>query len=340
MNLKELSELLGISQTTISRALNGYPEVSENTRRKVEEAARKHNYIPNRGASSLATGRSMTIGHVLPESTSHELVNPIFADFIAGASEIYKTCNYDMLFSFVKESDGSDIYGSLLRRGAVDGVVVQAPKVNDERIQILQNVGLPFVVHGRSSSADANYSWVDVNNKRAFQRATDFLLDLGHRRIALINGLETLDFAQRRFLGFQTAIEARGLSIESDLTRNSEMTEIFGYQTAREMLSLPKPPTAILVASMISALGVRRAVQDCGLVAGKDVSIVTHDDELSYLRNGQDVPIFTATRSSVREAGRIVAQTLMHRIENPDAPKREILLEAELVVGSSTGPVQ
>ena len=338
MNLKELSKLLGISQTTVSRALNGYPEVSENTRRKVMDAAQKYNYSPNRGATSLATGRSMTIGHVLPESTRYELVNPIFADFIAGASEIYKKCGYDLLFSFVKEGDEGDIYRSLLRRGAVDGVVVQAPKINDERIEILQDLGLPFVVHGRSSNADADYSWVDVNNKRAFQRATDFLLDLGHQRIALINGLKTLDFAQRRFIGFQEALSDRGLLVEPNLVRHSEMTEVFGYKAASEMLTCPTPPTAILAASMISAIGVRRAVQDNGLVVGKDISILCHDDELSYLRNGQDVPIFTATRSSVRQAGRSVAQCLMDRIQNPHAPRTEILLEAELVVGSSTGP--
>jgi LacI family transcriptional regulator len=89
---------------------------------------------------------------------------------------------------------------------------------------------------------------------------------------------------------------------------------------------------------MITAIGVRRAIQEFGLVVGKDVSIVTHDDDLSYLKNGQNVPIFTATRSSVREAGRIVAQMLMGRIYNPDAPITKKLLEAELVVGESTGP--
>ena len=129
MNLKMLSEVLGLSQTTISRALNGYPEVSEKTRKRVEQAAREHNYSPNRGASTLATGRSMTIGHVLSEATSNELVNPIFGDFIAGASEIYKANKYDMLFSLVKNEEEADIYNSLLRRGVVDGVVLQASRL-------------------------------------------------------------------------------------------------------------------------------------------------------------------------------------------------------------------
>ena len=338
MNLKMLSEVLGLSQTTISRALNGYPEVSEKTRKRVEQAAREHNYSPNRGASTLATGRSMTIGHVLSEATSNELVNPIFGDFIAGASEIYKANKYDMLFSLVKNEEEADIYNSLLRRGVVDGVVLQAPKISDERIKMLEKLGIPFVVHGRSSKSDASYSWVDVNNRSAFRRATEFLLDLGHRRIALINGLTSLDFAQRRYFGYCEALKSRGVEIDSDLVTGSEMTEVYGYMVAKEMLLQRSTPTAILTASMISAIGVRRAVQELGLTLGKQVSIVTHDDELSYLNNGQQIPIFTATRSSVRKAGRIAAQMLIDRIESPNAPNAEVLLEAELVLGASTGP--
>ena len=89
---------------------------------------------------------------------------------------------------------------------------------------------------------------------------------------------------------------------------------------------------------MISAIGVRRALNDAGLKMGHDVSVIAHDDDLSYLKNGQDVPIFTATRSSVRQAGEIAAEMLIERIKSPDDPVKTRLLEAELVVGGSTGP--
>jgi LacI family transcriptional regulator len=98
------------------------------------------------------------------------------------------------------------------------------------------------------------------------------------------------------------------------------------------------PPTAFLVSSMISALGVRRALEERGLRMGADVSVITHDDALSYFTTGADVPLFTSTRSSVRDAGRQVAQMLIDRISMPDAPPQQVLLEAELMVGRSTGP--
>jgi LacI family transcriptional regulator len=338
MNLKQLSENLGLSQTTVSRALNGYPEVNESTRRRVMLAAEQHNYRPNTRAKGLATGRAMAIGHVIPSTSQHEIVNPIFADFIGGAGETYAQFGYDMLLSTVSDGDEEQIYRNLMARKSVDGVIVHAPRMNDSRIGFLTDLGLPFAVHGRASGVTAPYCWLDVNNRSAFRRATDFLLDLGHVRIALVNGLETMDFAHRRRGGYEDGLRARGLPLDPDLMRSDEMTEGYGFRAASGMLTLPDPPTAFLVASLIAALGVRRAVEDAGLTMGRDVSIVTHDDVLSYLQNGGDVPIFTSTRSSVREAGRRLAQMLIARVTHPDDPPPTQLLEADLMVGRSTGP--
>ncbi|MDH3263922.1 MAG: LacI family transcriptional regulator, partial [Paracoccaceae bacterium] len=94
MRLKELSAVLGLSPTTVSRALNGYSDVSEETRRRVQEAARRHNYRPDARARGLAMGRARAIGHVIPISTKHEMLNPVFADFIAGAGETYARAGY------------------------------------------------------------------------------------------------------------------------------------------------------------------------------------------------------------------------------------------------------
>ena len=105
MNLKELSQTLGLSQTTVSRALNGYPEVSEATRQRVEAAARTHNYRPNTRAKSLATGQAMAIGHVIPLATRHEMVNPVFADFIAGAAGTYARHGYEMVLSVIEDGE-------------------------------------------------------------------------------------------------------------------------------------------------------------------------------------------------------------------------------------------
>ncbi|GFZ97876.1 MAG: LacI family transcriptional regulator [Rhodobacteraceae bacterium] len=338
MNLKMLAAHLGLSQTTVSRALNGYPEVSEATRQRVVEAAQRLNYAPNQRAKGLATGRAMAIGHVIPVSKRHEMMNPVFGDFVAGASETYLKAGYDMTLSMTGDEDEADNYRRLKAKGHVDGIIVHGPKMADGRIPFLTGLDMPFVVHGRASDLDEPYSWVDMNSARAFRRATAFLLDLGHKRIALLNGLEFMDFAHRRRLGYKDALQERGIACDPALMFSEEMTEPYGYKATTRLLSLPEPPTAILSSSLITAIGVRRAIHEAGLEMGRDVSVITHDDDFSYLSNGRDVPIFTATRSPVREAGRIAAEMLLRQISAPDQPPETHLMEAQLIIGGSTGP--
>ncbi len=338
MNLKNLSEILGLSQTTVSRALNDYPEVSEATRERVKAAAAKHNYRANTRAKSLATGRSMAIGHVIPISTQHEIVNPIFADFIAGAGEVYSRNQHDMLLSVVPDVEEERTYRELAAKASVDGVIVHGPRPNDPRIPLLKSLNIPFVVHGRASDGDTDYSWVDVNNRRSFERATNFLFDLGHRKLALINGLEFMDFACRRKEGFLAAHAARGVEANPALMVSDEMTEDFGFKAAHSMLARADAPTAFIVSSMIMAIGVRRAISDARLKMGRDISVIIHDDALSYLPNGAEIPIFTATKSSVHEAGKLCAQMLLDIIVAEDKSPRHTQLESELMVGESTGP--
>ena len=168
MNLKQLSQKLGLSQTTVSRALNGYPEVNEATRLRVERAAAQYHYRPSTRAKGLATGKALAIGHVIPISSKHEMVNPIFGDFIAGAGETYARHGYEMILCTADDGQEEQVYRGLKARRAVDGVVVHGPRLDDSRIRLLHDIGLPFVVHGRSSGATLPYAWLDVNNRPAF----------------------------------------------------------------------------------------------------------------------------------------------------------------------------
>ncbi len=340
MNLKELSTLLNLSQTTVSRALNGYPEVSEKTRKRVLIAAEKHNYRPNARAQRLATGRAMAIAHVIPAAMHGHLSNLIFADFIAGAGEVYSESGYDMLVSIVPDEGELQAYRDLAGRQAVDGAIVHGPRVDDSRIPLLAELGLPFVVHGRSTKTTVEYSWLDVNNRRAIERATGYLAELGHRRIALVNGEENLDFAVRRREGYLAALAEAGIKSDPDLMRSGDMTEPQGFYAARDMLAGANPPTAFVCSSIVPTFGVRRALEAAGLRLGKDISVVCFDDDIGALPNGSpDQPTYTATRSSVRAAGRRCAQILVDRIMNPDHPHVQELWEAELLLGQSTSKI-
>jgi LacI family transcriptional regulator len=339
-NLKRLSAHLGLSQTTVSRALNGFPEVSEQTRARVVEAARLHNYRPSPAAAGLATGKSRIIGHVLPIG-AYSMIDPHFSDFAAGASEAYAQAGYDMLIRVVPPEQEEQVYRELSSTNRVDGVVIHGPRVDDPRIPLLAAIGLPFVVHGRSDAVTSSYSWLDVNNRRAFRRATDFLIDLGHRRIGLVNGMEALNFAARRRRGYEEGLAARGIGADPALMFSHDMSEPYGYRATRRMLELAEPPSAILYASILPAIGGLRALGEAGLKPGRDVSMIAYDDELSFLQHSEGrigIPFFTSLRSSIRAAGREVGEMLIGRIASPLSPTEGRLWEAEFVIGQTTGP--
>ena len=336
LNLKQLSDVLGLSQTTISRALNGYPEVNSETRLRVEKAARKHGYTPNKVAQRLATGRARAIGHVVPLS-EHDMFNPLFADFIAGAGDAYSKAGYNMLLSVVEPDDEFDSYRDLAASSSVDGFIVHAPRMQDPRIEMLNELGMPYLVHGRVGET-TGYSWLDFNNQRAFEQATQLLLDLGHRKIALLNGQESMSFAHRRRLGFEAALKSAGIQPDPALIFGEDMTEPFGFDTASALLRRPDPVSAILTSSLISAIGVARAISEAGLTIGRDVSVITHDDAMSFLPNGTDRPVFTSTKSSIRLAGKKCAEILIDLIEGRITGHQSELWDAELIEGTSTGP--
>lgn len=339
MSLKKLAAQLGLSQTTVSRALNGYPEVNEATRARVLQAAAQANYSPNQRAVSLATGRAMAVSHVVPIAPRQNVVNPIMAESIAGASQTYKEMGYELTLTFTAEEDSEDIYRTLASKRSVDGFVVHSPVRNEKRIQLLNDIGLPFVVSGRVADSEESYSWIDVDDQRSFREATKLLIDLGHRKIALINGNEELTYAWHRKLGYRQALNDANMAIDEELEFSTPLTETIGYSITSELIKAGNMPTAIMVSSYIVALGVRRALADNDLRIGDDVSVITHDDDLSYFDNAGDVPQFTSTRYSAREIGLKGAKMLLDLIAEPESGPLQQLMQAKLIVGSSTGSI-
>ena len=193
MKLKELAAELGLSQTTVSRALNGYPEVNEATRRRVEEAAARLGYRPNISARRLATGRVGAIGVFLPALGSNDL-GPHTSEFLSGLATRMAREEIDLVVSPLETEDEIPAYRRMSSSKRVDAVVISSPRLSDERVRVLTEMGIPFVLHGRTQ-VGTPHAWLDIDNRGAFFRATSHLLDLSHRRIAMINGPAGMTFA-------------------------------------------------------------------------------------------------------------------------------------------------
>ena len=337
MNLKQLAKHLNLSQTTVSRALNGYPEVNAETRRRVDEVARRVGYRPNPHAMRLATGRSHAIGHVLP-SDRMLIIDPHFSDFIAGAGDVYSANGFDVMLHVGGSEDEQTVYRRYAQSGAVDGVVVMGPRLNDWRIELLTELELPFIVHGRAGDAEDGYAWLDIDNRGAFRQATKLLTDLGHRRIGLINGNEAFTFATHRRQGYEDSLRAAGIGPDPSIMTSDAMTEENGYRQTKRLLASENRPSALLFSSMLFISGAMRAAHELGLHIGSDISLIAHDDGLPFLNAEGLVPSLTTVRSSIRAAGSRVAELLIEMINNPEGEQPHELWNVDLIVRGSTGP--
>jgi LacI family transcriptional regulator len=337
VKLKDLAGQLGLSQTTVSRALNGYPEVSEETRRRVLEAARRFHYRPNVSARRLATGRAGAIGAVL-QTDRNLLVDPHYVEFLAGLGERLAEDEIDIVLSPSRGSDELAAYRRIAAGTRVDALILSSPLIEDKRVALLTELGMPFVLHGRTVSK-APHAWLDIDNEGAFRHATKHLIDLGHRRIGLVNGLTRLTYAAHRESGYRSALAASGIGVDERFIGEGVMTDEVGYRLTERFLRERPRPTALLVASMMMALGAFRAIRTAGLTLGVDVSMIAHDDVFPFLNADRMVPPMSTTRSSIRAAGTRVAELAIELLGGRASAGIHELWPVDLVVRGSTGPV-
>jgi LacI family transcriptional regulator len=336
MKLREFAQQLGLSPTTVSRALGGYPEVSEATRARVASEARRLGYRPDVNAVRLKTGRAGAIGVMMGRSEFH------FTEFMWGMAQRLEAADTDIVVTPINadhDDDEMQAYHRLHESRRVDAVIIHSPRPNDPRIELLNRLGLPFLVHGRAETEEV-HAWLDIDNENAVRRATEHLLDLGHRRIALINGLRGKTYAIHRERGFRAALQDRGVLPDSDLMVCDKFTDESGFRHARSFLERANRPTAIVAGSTMTALGVYRAIRSLGLTVGRDVSVIAHDDVFPFLTAENMAPSLSVTRSSMRAAGARCAELTLQIIAGRPVEEIHELWPVELILRESTLPPQ
>ncbi len=335
MKLKEFALRIGLSPTTVSRALGGYAEVSEVTRARVLEEANRLGYRPNINAVRLATGRAGAIGVVMSRAGEYQ-----FSEFMSGMAERLGREDIDILVTPMAEEDPRDelqIYRRLAESRRVDAIVIHSPRPKDPRIALLHQLKMPFIVHGRSET-EVPHGWLDIDNEGAIRRSTEHLLDLGHRRIALINGLVGLTFTTHRDLGYRSALQARDIPYDAGIVGHGNFTDEVGFRLARASLEQHPRPTAMVAGSMMTALGVYRAARAMNLAVGKDLSVIAHDDVFPYLTADNMAPSLSTTRSSIRTAGTKIADLLLQILAGRDPADIQELWPVELILRESSKP--
>ena len=337
--LRQLAEHLGLSPATVSRALNGFPEVGERTRRRVLEGAEELHYRPNMHAKRLATGRSGLVGMIF-RAPSERGVDPHVMDFLSSLSLAFADSEIDLVVHIAPPAAQMHHHQRIASRGQVDGMLISAPEPDDPRIELLARRNIPFVVHGRGEDSP-DYAYYDIDNDGAFAAATRLLVQLGHKRVAMLNGPFPMGYALQRERAYRRVMGESGLPIPPRFVANSEMHEESGFSQAAAMLAEPvgQRPTAFLCSSTLQALGIMRAASEIGLVVGRDVSIIAHDDVLPDLLAENFAPPLTVTRLPIRDAGPILAQMMVARMAGTPVRDLQRTDKVDLIVRGSTGPV-
>lgn len=272
--LKDLAQALGLSITTVSRALDGYSDVAPATRERVRAAAKAINYRPNSAARSLRRRRAEVVAVTLPTEPG-QFGPPIFLHMLAACSQRLAEEGLDlMLLPTTSPAAEMETYRRLVDGRRADSFIVVRTRLQDERVAFLRERQIPFVTHGRTAQAE-EHAFIDGNGEAGFREATRMLAALGHRRIAHIAAPLDLTFAHLRRNGWLAGLADEDLpdGIEASAPPN----ERGGYNAARLLLER-SAPTGILCATDSLAIGALRAIKERGLTAGKDIAVIGHDN--------------------------------------------------------------
>lgn len=242
MSLKAIAKQLGISVTTVSRALNGYDDVSQETRARVEAEAQRRGYRPNTFARRLKMGTIDAVGLVFPVRPA-PLNNNVFLEMVGEISHELARHDIDLLLIADDEQADKHGYMRMVQGRRVDALIVAHTLDDDPRLAQLQASGFPFLALGRSRLAQP-YAWFDFDNYAGTCRATRHLIQQGHQRIALLGENNNQAFILQRRNGYLDALREAGLS--DAWLRSVPATRRGGYQATLELLRLPEPPTAII----------------------------------------------------------------------------------------------
>ena len=335
INLKALSELLGLSQTTVSRALGGYNDVSPATRERVEKMAKELGYQPSRAARQTARGRADAVGMVYPLGADY-LGNPSVMETLSGLSNRLEQANIDLLLAAAHPSSEMRTYERIVRGRWVDALIVAQTRVFDARIDYLLKSGMPFLAYGRTGHPEG-YPWFDFDNEAGSRLAVEKLVDIGHQRIGYVHQPLHFNFARHRHAGFIASMQRASLPIQSDGVIGGCNGRRDGYAAGQRLLALPQRPTAVIVDGNLNGLGLIRAFYDGDIEIGRDISLIVNEGvpEDLLLRGLQVASIQQPTSYT---SGQALGEMVLALVERRPLAEPHVLLQPVFVDGNSIGP--
>jgi LacI family transcriptional regulator len=330
MSLKAIAKELGLSVTTVSRALNGYDDVSRETRARVEAEAQRRGYRPNTFARRLKMGKIDAVGLVFPVHPV-PLNNSVFMDMVGEISHELARHEIDLLLIADDDLADKHSYMRMVQSRRVDALIVAHTLDRDPRLEQLQAANFPFLALGRSQLPQP-YAWFDFDNYAGTRHAARWLIAKGHRRIAFLGENNSQAFITQRRQGFLDALQEAGLSRE--WLRAMPPSRREGYIATCELLALPEPPTAIITDCNTHGDGAAMALSKLGRLTGDNpVSLVVYDGLPQDSIVTTDVAaVIQSTREGV---GRQIADMVRQLISGDDIADLQVLWQPEFSAGKT-----
>ena len=325
----DVARLAGVSTATVSRALNGTAPIADGTRAAIERAIEQLGYRPNPIARSLVTRSTQTIALLLPDIT-----NPFYAELVSGIQQRLAEGDQSMLLCTTNGDPEQEArYLRLLRAKHVDGALVDGLGLSPERIAAFAEDGFPIVCLDRDVDFPT-IPLVQVDNRLGARLATEYLISLGHRRIAHITGAAA-PISELRAAGYDEALRAAGIEPDPALVADGDFTEAGGHAAMRALLESGARFSAVFCANDLSAMGALNSVLSSGRKVPLDLSIVGFDDvRLSPYTS----PPLTTIHQPAAEIARHATELLLDLIRGEQPGTMRRLFAPTLVVRGSTGP--
>ncbi|HKJ37504.1 MAG TPA: LacI family DNA-binding transcriptional regulator [Anaerolineales bacterium] len=335
---KDVAEKAGVSRTTVSLVLNEVKgiQISAETRQKVFDASKELGYVPNAAAQALASRRTKAIGLVLTRTQHHISTDTFLPKIISGLLTTAKKQNIRILIDWVEPEHDDTAYFELARTDRIDGMILSTPRLNDNALKALETVDIPTVLMG--SITGSNLPFVDVDNIKSAEKATSYLIGLGHKNIACIaNAQPEYTSAIGRVQGYKNALSRLDIPINESLIRYGDFDPESGYESMNSIMRSGDPFTAVFVASDNVAVGAKSALREANQRIPDDISIIGFDD-IPWARYSD--PPLTTIQLPAESLAQSACTLLLDSIygETTDT-QHQIILDTELIIRKSCKPL-
>lgn len=339
--IKRLAQQLNISIGTVSRALNGKPDVNEETRKRVIEAAAAMGYVPNQAGRALRKGSTGVVGFMM--QTGSEITGEgdvFFMSVFDGVQAVFARHQLDLVALLCSSEEDPDAYlQRVVARGFADALIISATKREDRRIGFLAGRKIPFVALGRSET-DAGHPWLDLDFEGMAEIGVSRLIAKGHSRIGVFAPVDDINLGFVFVDAYRKVLERHGIAFDPDLVFRAYPNERGGHQIAHEIAAMPEArrPTGFVLTNEVMSVGLYNGLYEVGLAPGRNFALIGRDSPHAHFL----VPKLTCFRLSLRDLGISLAEALLatmpdHASAYPIGVVRKVV-PLELVEGESDNP--